>query len=437
MRLDLDPALRSAERFPRIHEGRYEVDPEATRLLSPVPAAVRERVTAAGVRLLRVGLGCWLPTQDPDPSVLHEREWFLGGDLDDPASYCFTHLDRVLDVCLDLGVEILLSVDYMPAALARVGPPPEIPAAIAHAAPGYTFPDGIRCAPPADPALFAAAVLHVLAHVRDRGVTIRYVELWNEPDLPFFYSGTFEDYCATYEAFSVAVSGAGYPVGGPSTAFLFHTDDWVEGFCAFVSARGLPLDFYALHRYSDTRSVILDACHRVRAALDACGLTSTEVLLDEWGYDLRDGAHHATVAGAAFIASCLMQLPAAGVAAQTHVLLVDPVDVPSLGMVRRDGTPNPTWFVVQAFEELQSTPYRIPTPYDDIVLAMTDGTVARALVANSSDEPLCFELDTPGTARLLTQESYDASGGWGPPEPWAGSVVVPPHSLAQLELTTG
>src|SRR4051812_6771544 len=209
-------------RFPPIHEGRYEVDPWATGLSAPVVEGLRSAVQRAGTRLLRVGMGCWLPSQDPDPATYADREWFRGrtlADTADPDLYSWTHLDRNLDVCRDLDVEVLLCFDYMPASLARPGRKKRLPLLLRPFAPdGYEFPNGVREAPPSDPTVFAAACLRALEHVRESGVRVRYVELWNEPDLPFFYAGSYDEYWAMYRAFSRAVSDAGYRVGGPSWA---------------------------------------------------------------------------------------------------------------------------------------------------------------------------------------------------------------------------
>jgi len=119
----IDPA-QAGEAFPRIHEGRYEVDLEATGLRSPVSAGLAQAVKESGLKFIRMGLGCWLPSQDPHPSVLHEREWFTGTTLEDTANpdlYNFTHLDRMLDICKELDLELLFICDHMPASLARPG----------------------------------------------------------------------------------------------------------------------------------------------------------------------------------------------------------------------------------------------------------------------------------------------------------------------------
>src|SRR5262249_22077371 len=119
----------------------------------------------------------------------------------------------------------------------------------------------------------------------------------------------------------------------------------------------------------------------------------------------------------------------------THVLLVDPYEERSLGMVRKDVSPNPTWFVLEAFERLHGLGHRIPTPCDDAVLAMSsaDGSVVEALVANATTEPMSLQPG-PCTASLLTQEGFDTGHGWGEPFAVTDALAVPAGALALLRL---
>lgn len=410
--------------FPRIHEGRYEVDP-VTQDLVPLPEFVREAAHRAGVRLLRVGIGCWLPTKDPDPADVGEREWFLGSTLDDtrdPAMYRWTHLDHNLSACRELSVELLLSVDYMPASLARAGTQPDLLEIMQLAAPDYTFPDGIRNAPPADPEVFAAACVQLIRHVEESGVPIRLIELWNEPDLTLFYAGTYEEYLDMYRAFARAIAPLGYPVGGPSWAGVLDAETWLGRFTADVAREGVPLDFYSFHRYPRSLRGIQERCREVRAALDAAGLDATTLVLDEWGWALDDPARYGTVADAAFVTGALVRMADLGVTEQTHVLLIDPAGSDEIaGLVRRDGVPNPVWHTLVAFEEFQATPHRlavdgVPDGSTDLtVLAGSAGDNLTVLLANTGEAPLrirleCGPLRHP-QVQELTEQSF-ALGGW-------------------------
>ncbi|MBV8616305.1 MAG: hypothetical protein JOY66_21400 [Acetobacteraceae bacterium] len=77
-------------------------------------------------------------------------------------------------------------------------------------------------------------------------------EVWNEPNMPPFWSGSFEEYLALYRATSEAVLRAGHAVrlGGPAVAY---TPDegarLMERFLAFLHGEpGVKCDFISLHR---------------------------------------------------------------------------------------------------------------------------------------------------------------------------------------------
>ncbi|MBV8870138.1 MAG: hypothetical protein JOY65_12090 [Acetobacteraceae bacterium] len=77
-------------------------------------------------------------------------------------------------------------------------------------------------------------------------------EVWNEPNMPPFWSGSFEEYLALYRATSEAVLSAGHAVrlGGPAVAY---TPDegarLIERFLAFLHREpAVKCDFVSLHR---------------------------------------------------------------------------------------------------------------------------------------------------------------------------------------------
>lgn len=289
----------------------------------------------------------------------------------------------------------------------------------------------------------------VLRHIEDYGVRIRYVELWNEPDLPFFYSGTYEEFFEMYRAFAPAVKAAGFKVGGNGWAGALKAEKWLGQFLVDCRDGDVPLDFYTFHRYDTKVAKVLQRCHEVRKAMDDTGFADAECIIDEWGYDLRDAPYMGTVGGATFIASCLMQLPDAGISAQTHVLLVDPISDPNLGrfhgLTRRDGDPNPIFYAMREFEAFQATPRRIRTADDERVLAGVDesGKKLTILIANpSKKKPFNIALQLTGTAsgtiREFTQASFVAGDGFGPGREIqlgadATSVVVAPETMTVIE----
>ncbi|HVE75551.1 MAG TPA: hypothetical protein VND22_02160 [Actinomycetota bacterium] len=437
--------------FPRIHEGRYEVDPEKTQIVPPSPLLVQS-VKKAGIRLMRVGVGVWLPSQEPNSKELKEREWFKGSTLADALDdslYEWTHLDRVIDTCVALGCEVLLSVDYMPGSLA-IKRDWELPEFIRQfVPPGYTFPDGVRNNAPADPEVFAKATLKLLKRVEERGAHIRYVELWNEPDIPIWWAGTFDEFWYLYVAFARVVSEAGYRVGGPSWAGL-EEDKWFHSFIDRAAKEQVPLDFYSWHFYPSSFDATVDKARSVRERLDSAGLSATESITDEWGWDLKDPFWWGTAKNAAYTAACFIAFAANGVSAQTQSLLVDPTVASfgrTLGLTRREGEPNPVWFAVEAFERFQSTPNVISSAGKPVALAglSEDGTRLQAIFANPYEEQMRFELavegSVPGNLSIFDQESFDSEDGWRKGEEFelkAGAeVVLEPWTLGFFEGLVG
>lgn len=72
-------------------------------------------------------------------------------------------------------------------------------------------------------------------------------EVWNEPDLTGFFSGSQKDYFRLYEVTARAVKSVdkNIRVGGPSTSAC----KWIDEFLAFCKDNDVPLDFVSTHHY--------------------------------------------------------------------------------------------------------------------------------------------------------------------------------------------
>ncbi|HJS86438.1 MAG TPA: hypothetical protein VJ779_13355 [Acetobacteraceae bacterium] len=77
-------------------------------------------------------------------------------------------------------------------------------------------------------------------------------EVWNEPNMPPFWSGNFEQYLALYRATSEAVLRSGHAVrlGGPAVAYMPEEGArLIESFLAFLRREpAVKCDFISLHR---------------------------------------------------------------------------------------------------------------------------------------------------------------------------------------------
>lgn len=75
-----------------------------------------------------------------------------------------------------------------------------------------------------------------------------YFEVWNEPNLIAFFSGSKKDYFRLYEATARAIKNIEprIKVGGPATANCA----WIEEFVSFVKDNDIPCDFISTHQYA-------------------------------------------------------------------------------------------------------------------------------------------------------------------------------------------
>jgi xylan 1,4-beta-xylosidase len=117
-------------------------------------------------------------------------------------------------------------------------------------------------------------------------------EIWNEPNLQVFWTGTRDEYFRLYDEAVRAIKDADerLPVGGPATAAA----EWIEDFAAFAADTGAPVDFVTTHTYGNDP---LD----LHGSLGRHGLDGAEVWWTEWGVNATHfGPIHDTPYGAPF-----------------------------------------------------------------------------------------------------------------------------------------
>lgn len=123
------------------------------------------------------------------------------------------------------------------------------------------------------------------------------IEVWNEPDLPFFWSGNQQQYFDMYKATAVAIKAidSQLQVGGPATSSVA----WISDFAGWTSANNAPVDFFATHVYaSDNQArmfgpgvklpvadVVPAAMKKVRGEINASAHKGKPLWLSEWSSD--------------------------------------------------------------------------------------------------------------------------------------------------------
>jgi xylan 1,4-beta-xylosidase len=215
-------------------------------------------------------------------AILHDDNHVVRAD----GTYDFARIDVLYDRLLALGVRPVVELSFMPAALA--------------ADPELTVFDyrGI-ISPPRDWAAWHDLVGALGRHLVDRygidEVAGWGFEVWNEPNLVVFWSGTRADYLRLYDEAARALKAVDprLLVGGPSTA----AGEWIEALAGHAAHTGVPLDFLSTHTYGN---LPLDTW----PSLGRHDLPAVPVWWTEWGVgSTHFGAIHDSVAGAPFVLS--------------------------------------------------------------------------------------------------------------------------------------
>ena len=178
----------------------------------------------------------------------------------------FTGVDATYDALLALGLRPVVELSYMPRDLAS---DPDV----------TVFDYGAIVSPPKDWDRWAALITDLVQHLVDRygldEVRVRWsFEVWNEPNLEVFWSGTRDEFWRLYDVTVNAVRAVDdqLVVGGPSTAAA----GWVDGLLEHVASSGAPVDFVSTHTYGNAP---LD----VRATLARHGREDAQIWWTEWG----------------------------------------------------------------------------------------------------------------------------------------------------------
>jgi len=138
--------------------------------------------------------------------------------------------------------------------------------------------DNPQMAPPVDLNKFKEVVSTFAKHYRDLGMSFAAHEIWNEPDIRQFFTGTEADYQKLYAAAAEAIRAVDpdAAIGGPSAAeYLFY-----ESFPDFVRKNNLPLDVLIYHHYGSPALRETDAVARSLARYPY--FNTTEMSMDEY-----------------------------------------------------------------------------------------------------------------------------------------------------------
>jgi xylan 1,4-beta-xylosidase len=151
--------------------------------------------------------------------------------------YSFFNADQIMDFLLSIGMRPFVELSFMPLSLAS----------------GNTsvFRYAANVTPPKDYNQWATLIGKLTAHWVERyGVNeVRewFFEVWNEPNLKAFWTGTQQDYFKLYRVTVEAIKSIDplLKVGGPATA----KNAWIPEFVDFCEQNKVPADFISTHHY--------------------------------------------------------------------------------------------------------------------------------------------------------------------------------------------
>jgi xylan 1,4-beta-xylosidase len=156
---------------------------------------------------------------------------------DERPLYSFFNADSIWDFLLSIGMRPFVELSFMPEILASGRE------TVFHFRGNVT--------PPADHDAWATLIRELVGHWVERygiaEVSQWFFEVWNEPNLPVFWTGTQGDYFKLYghTARAIKAVDASLRVGGPATAMTA----WIDELLDYCERNRLPVDFVSTHIY--------------------------------------------------------------------------------------------------------------------------------------------------------------------------------------------
>lgn len=330
-----------------------------------------------------------------DMAVLYPDQ---NADPDSTASYNFSESDRVFRAILDGGFEPYL----------RIGDSWNI---------GASF-GSLRRRAPANRANWVRAAVHVVRHYREMaGDRLRYVEVWNEPNLPRFWDSSPEEFASLF-ADAVRAIKREFPtlrVGGPGIAHaateLPGGKRPLDAFLRGIAGQCRP-DFFSWHVYTNRPEKIREIARFYRAELDRYGFKGLAQHVTEYHTDERNilpgltvAALRAGAAGAAIVTGMwiAMQMESIEEATIYRGSDVAPDQTTFYGLLRTDGRPKGPGLAFEFWSRMAQTKQRLSVALSGgdggtfwCLAGRTDDRTIRLLIANAGSSPVRWNLKVPG-----------------------------------------
>ena len=196
------------------------------------------------------------------PTDLHEIFPDWEADPTDAKSYRFESSDRRIKTIVEGGFKVLF----------RLGESWETPPEKYNVPP----PDFDKC---------AEVCRRIVMHYNEGWADgfrfgIKYWEIWNEPDIRKFWTGTPQQFYTFYErvAKKLKKHDATLKVGGPASTGGLRRE-YLESFLDDLERHDVPLDFYSWHFYGGDARALLRMDEKVRSTLKEAGFEKAESII--------------------------------------------------------------------------------------------------------------------------------------------------------------
>ena len=149
----------------------------------------------------------------------------------------FFNIDSIFDFLVEIGVKPFVELSFMPGLLAS--------------GTKTCFHYKANVMPPRDDRLWGRLIeelaRHLVARYGLKAVSSWPFEVWNEPNLAYFWGGDQEAYFRLYRHAAMAIKRVSprLRVGGPATA----RDGWIAEMISYCTRTKTPLDFVSTHHY--------------------------------------------------------------------------------------------------------------------------------------------------------------------------------------------
>jgi len=350
-------------------------------------------------------------------------------------TYEWGALDQAVKSITDTGAKPLLSLSYMPKAIAN---------------------GGVVINPPNDWNDWAAVIQKTIEHYSGKGeknIGGIYYEVWNEPDLPQFGSwkiGGTKDYLTLYKYASDGAKRAGnvnyFYFGGPSTANLY------KGWILALAGSGNRVDFFSWHTYQyDPTKYMTDQQNIVSWLLPYPGQSLKPTLITEFGFTGDKSSLYGSKYAAAHTAAVVRQLISGGPAYIFSFEIKDgPGQTNGWGLVGHQNsgkTKKPRYYVYAFLDQMAGTRLQLKGEGTWVTgYASTNEKTTRILLVNfdkngshTETVPITITNLDPGTytyrERLLLGRDTKGEKIIEVNGTYTESLLLNPQTVALIELT--